>query len=159
MPELVPLVLVLKHLLRARGLNESYTGGLSSYATTLLAVGFLQVLYRECGRLSVCFEMHDWWNIQQAALQRLKEAQREQKEQQDRVGIIPIGNGEGEGEIPNAPIGKGVYALRYDPRPTMMPTLRPLSCCHEGHEAHRKSTESNSCLNLGERHFAVAVLL
>jgi hypothetical protein len=37
LPALAPLVLVLKHLLQSRGLKCPYTGGLSSYALTLMA--------------------------------------------------------------------------------------------------------------------------
>ena len=37
-PELAPLLLVLKELLCQRGLNEPFTGGLSSYSLLLLAM-------------------------------------------------------------------------------------------------------------------------
>lgn len=40
-PQLRPLVLVLKQFLSERGLNETYTGGLSSYCVVLLAIYFL----------------------------------------------------------------------------------------------------------------------
>ena len=42
-PVLPKLVLVLKHFLRMRDLNEVYTGGLSSYSLFLLCVSFLQL--------------------------------------------------------------------------------------------------------------------
>lgn len=38
LPPLGPLILVLKNLLQVRGLNNPYTGGLSSYALTLMAL-------------------------------------------------------------------------------------------------------------------------
>jgi hypothetical protein len=41
-PELRPLVLVLKLVLKERGLNEVFTGGLSSYAIFHLVLSFLQ---------------------------------------------------------------------------------------------------------------------
>lgn len=41
--ELKPLVLVLKYFLLQRDLNETYTGGLGSYALVLLVISFLQV--------------------------------------------------------------------------------------------------------------------
>ena len=44
-PELAPLLLVLKELLCQRGLNEPFTGGLSSYSLLLLAMtALLQAL-------------------------------------------------------------------------------------------------------------------
>eukprot|EP01116_Phalansterium_solitarium_P018683 TRINITY_DN5043_c0_g1_i1.p1 TRINITY_DN5043_c0_g1~~TRINITY_DN5043_c0_g1_i1.p1 ORF type:complete len:1345 (+),score=190.37 TRINITY_DN5043_c0_g1_i1:216-4250(+) len=42
MPELKPLVLVLKQFLHERQLNNSYTGGLGSFSLVLMAIGFLQ---------------------------------------------------------------------------------------------------------------------
>ncbi|RHY47958.1 hypothetical protein DYB26_013553 [Aphanomyces astaci] len=42
MPALRPLVIVLKSHLHAKGLNASYSGGLSSYALVLMVVRFLQ---------------------------------------------------------------------------------------------------------------------
>lgn len=42
LPMLRPLVLVLKQLLLQRGLNDAYTGGLSSYALTIMAAALLQ---------------------------------------------------------------------------------------------------------------------
>lgn len=41
--ELRPLVLVLKYFLLQRDLNETYTGGIGSYALVLLVISFLQV--------------------------------------------------------------------------------------------------------------------
>jgi non-canonical poly(A) RNA polymerase PAPD5/7 len=41
-PVLRPLVYVLKQFLLQRGLNEVFTGGLSSYATAALIISFLQ---------------------------------------------------------------------------------------------------------------------
>ena len=41
-PELAPLVLVLKQLLYERGLNDPYTGGLSSYALVVMVAAVLQ---------------------------------------------------------------------------------------------------------------------
>lgn len=41
-PQLMPLVLVLKQLLVERGLHEAYTGGLSSYALTIMLSALLQ---------------------------------------------------------------------------------------------------------------------
>ncbi len=41
-PQLPPLVLVLKQLLLQRGLSDSYTGGLSSYALTIMVAAILQ---------------------------------------------------------------------------------------------------------------------
>lgn len=38
-----PLVLVLKHFMQSRDLQEPYTGGIGSYALTLMLVSFLQV--------------------------------------------------------------------------------------------------------------------
>jgi non-canonical poly(A) RNA polymerase PAPD5/7 len=42
-PELKPLALVLKQFLQQRKLNNSYTGGLSSYCLVLMIVSFLQL--------------------------------------------------------------------------------------------------------------------
>ena len=42
-PSLTPLVLLLKQFLYERGLNNTYTGGLSSYCLTLMIVSFLQL--------------------------------------------------------------------------------------------------------------------
>lgn len=41
--ELKPIVLVLKYFLLQRDLNETYTGGIGSYALVLLVISFLQV--------------------------------------------------------------------------------------------------------------------
>ena len=40
---LEPIVLALKNILKWAGLNDPYTGGLSSYGLILLVVSFLQV--------------------------------------------------------------------------------------------------------------------
>ena len=42
-PCLGPLVLVLKQFLQQNGLNESFTGGVGSYALVLLAISFVQL--------------------------------------------------------------------------------------------------------------------
>jgi len=42
-PVLAPLVMVLKHFLLERDLNEVFTGGISSYSLILLTISFLQV--------------------------------------------------------------------------------------------------------------------
>lgn len=42
-PTLKYLVLVLKQFLLQRDMNEVFTGGISSYSLTLLAISFLQV--------------------------------------------------------------------------------------------------------------------
>lgn len=52
MPELYPLAIVIKQLLRERDLNDAYTGGLSSYSVVLMIIHFSQ-LWRH-GEL--CFE-------------------------------------------------------------------------------------------------------
>ncbi|KAG2785383.1 hypothetical protein PC129_g14016 [Phytophthora cactorum] len=52
MPELYPLAIVFKQLLRERDLNDAYTGGLSSYSVVLMIIHFSQ-LWRN-GEL--CFE-------------------------------------------------------------------------------------------------------
>lgn len=39
---LKPMVLFLKHLLKVNGLNDPYSGGISSYGLTLMIVAFLQ---------------------------------------------------------------------------------------------------------------------
>ncbi|CAK4382609.1 unnamed protein product [Aphanomyces euteiches] len=43
LPELYPLAIVFKQLLRERGLNDAYTGGLSSYSIVLMIVHFAQL--------------------------------------------------------------------------------------------------------------------
>lgn len=43
MPALRPLILLVKTFLARRGLNSAATGGLGSYAATLLIISFLQV--------------------------------------------------------------------------------------------------------------------
>lgn len=48
-PQLRPLVLVLKQYLREQGLNEPFNGGLSSYSVTLMVLSFLQMCQREAG--------------------------------------------------------------------------------------------------------------
>ncbi|KAI9911715.1 hypothetical protein PsorP6_009369 [Peronosclerospora sorghi] len=52
MPELYPLAIVLKQMLRERELNDAYTGGLSSYSIVLMVIHFLQ-LWRHG---DVCFQ-------------------------------------------------------------------------------------------------------
>jgi len=52
-PELRPLVLVTKQLLREHGLNEPYRGGLSSYSVVLMATAFLQMWRHEHGKKPV----------------------------------------------------------------------------------------------------------
>ncbi|TDH68840.1 hypothetical protein CCR75_004315 [Bremia lactucae] len=42
-PELYPLAIVLKQLLRDSDLNDAYTGGLSSYAVVLMVIHYLQL--------------------------------------------------------------------------------------------------------------------
>ena len=42
-PNLKYIVLVLKHFLLQRDLNEVFTGGISSYSLILMTVSFLQV--------------------------------------------------------------------------------------------------------------------
>lgn len=44
MSQIKPLVLVIKKLLYANQLHDTYTGGLGSYAVFLLVVAFLQVI-------------------------------------------------------------------------------------------------------------------
>ena len=41
-PALKPLALIMKYFLHERGLNETYSGGLGSYASTLIVASFLQ---------------------------------------------------------------------------------------------------------------------
>lgn len=41
-PHLRQMVIILKYILNCRGLNEVWTGGLGSYALTLLVVNFFQ---------------------------------------------------------------------------------------------------------------------
>lgn len=43
MPQLYPLAMVIKQLLRERGLNDAYTGGLSSYSAVLMIVHYIQL--------------------------------------------------------------------------------------------------------------------
>ncbi|CEG47612.1 DNA polymerase sigma [Plasmopara halstedii] len=43
MPELYPLAIVMKQLLRERDLNDAYTGGLSSYSVVLMIIHFSQL--------------------------------------------------------------------------------------------------------------------
>lgn len=45
LPELQPIVFVLKQFLREKALNDAFTGGLSSYAVTLMAVFLLQQMH------------------------------------------------------------------------------------------------------------------
>ncbi|POM59579.1 hypothetical protein PHPALM_31662 [Phytophthora palmivora] len=52
MPELYPLAIVFKQLLRERDLNDAYTGGLSSYSVVLMIIHFSQ-LWRNG---DLCFE-------------------------------------------------------------------------------------------------------
>lgn len=42
-PELYPLAILFKQLLRERGLNDAYTGGLSSYSVVLMLIHFSQL--------------------------------------------------------------------------------------------------------------------
>ena len=58
-PTLKYLVLVLKQFLLQRDMNEVFTGGISSYSLTLLAISFLQVSSKHMLRLrklSVCLK-------------------------------------------------------------------------------------------------------
>jgi non-canonical poly(A) RNA polymerase PAPD5/7 len=43
MPALKPIMLLIKQFLTQRGLNEVFTGGLSSYSLMIMTVSFLQV--------------------------------------------------------------------------------------------------------------------
>ena len=43
-PLLKPLTLILKQLIQAHELNDPYTGGIGSYAVTLLTIALLQVM-------------------------------------------------------------------------------------------------------------------
>ena len=52
LPPLRPLCFVLKYFLACRGLNETYTGGIGSYALQLMIVSFLQQRTREEYNLS-----------------------------------------------------------------------------------------------------------
>lgn len=47
LPPLRPLCLLLKYFLSCRGLNETYTGGIGSYALQLMIISFLQQRARE----------------------------------------------------------------------------------------------------------------
>ena len=40
-PELKPLMIVLKAFLKSRSLNETYSGGISSFLLTMLATSYL----------------------------------------------------------------------------------------------------------------------
>ena len=46
MPPLRPLILVLKHFLLQRRLNETFTGGIGSFMLQLMVVSFLQMRHR-----------------------------------------------------------------------------------------------------------------
>lgn len=48
-PEVRPLALVLKQFLREQGLNEAFSGGLSSYSVVLMTTAFLQMWGHETG--------------------------------------------------------------------------------------------------------------
>lgn len=57
MPELYPLAVVFKQLLRERDLNDAYTGGLSSYSVVLMIIHF-QLLWRygdKCFKAAAAF--------------------------------------------------------------------------------------------------------
>jgi len=43
LPALAPIVLILKQYLYERGLNNTFSGGISSYLLTLMAISFLQI--------------------------------------------------------------------------------------------------------------------
>lgn len=60
LPALVPLALVLKTFLRERGLNNSYTGGLSSYCLVLMAISFLRMYYSTCPPSNITTETNNW---------------------------------------------------------------------------------------------------
>ena len=51
-PHLRQMVILLKYILNCRGLNEVWTGGLGSYALTLLVVNFFQQHPRETAKES-----------------------------------------------------------------------------------------------------------
>ena len=51
-PLLKQLVMLLKYILNHRGLNEVWTGGLGSYALTLLVVNFFQQHPRESAKIT-----------------------------------------------------------------------------------------------------------
>jgi hypothetical protein len=44
LPQLRPLAIILKHFLKGQGLNDTYTGGLSSYCLVMMLVSFLQTV-------------------------------------------------------------------------------------------------------------------
>eukprot|EP01119_Soliformovum_irregulare_P021859 TRINITY_DN7358_c0_g1_i1.p1 TRINITY_DN7358_c0_g1~~TRINITY_DN7358_c0_g1_i1.p1 ORF type:complete len:744 (+),score=219.44 TRINITY_DN7358_c0_g1_i1:129-2360(+) len=51
MPEIIPLTLALKQILSERGLNNAYTGGLSSYPLVIMVISFLQQCEQSRGNL------------------------------------------------------------------------------------------------------------
>lgn len=51
LPLLKCLIRLLKHYLKRKGLNEVYTGGLSSFSLTMMFVGFVKLL--DCGEISL----------------------------------------------------------------------------------------------------------
>jgi len=57
-PVLAPLVMVLKHFLLERDLNEVFTGGISSYSLILLTISFLQVVKTPTLKNSGFFQFH-----------------------------------------------------------------------------------------------------
>ena len=59
LPALVPLAVVLKTLLREHGLNNSFTGGLSSYCLVLMIISFLRRYYSSCPP-SVISDSNNW---------------------------------------------------------------------------------------------------
>lgn len=60
LPALVPLAVVLKTFLREHGLNNSFTGGLSSYCLVLMIISFLKQYYSACPPTGVTSETNNW---------------------------------------------------------------------------------------------------
>jgi non-canonical poly(A) RNA polymerase PAPD5/7 len=55
-PELKFLVLVLKAFLKSRGLNQTHTGGISSYLLTILTISYLQQYFQNKGQRTLLSE-------------------------------------------------------------------------------------------------------
>ena len=70
LPQLAPLVVVLKSFLRDLNLNDVYTGGLSSYCLVVLLFSFMreceQYGYstKDCGHLLIGFFNHFLWRFE-----------------------------------------------------------------------------------------------
>lgn len=74
MPEVWPLTMVIKQFLKEQGFNESFQGGLSSFAITLMVTAFVQMAYTQAGIVGAFIDEGNWPQRHAKAEQAIREA-------------------------------------------------------------------------------------